>query len=224
MDSALALAKCAWENGTRKIFLTPHFSRRFKRESLERYQEAFSYVQSAIYQRFPELEVYLGSEVAFELDVPRLLSDGKVLSMNNSEFVLLELKSGMNSRGIVNAVYETIMNGFTPILAHVDRYEQFRNEAGLVDEVMENGALIQINADSVLGKNGFSVKRYCGRLLRENKVHFISSDAHDVRKRSPNLRPCYEYVRKRFGEDTAQKLFSQNAEVLLANRSAGKEV
>ena len=120
----------------------------------------------------------------------------------------------MNAQSVVNGVYEVVRNGYTPILAHAERFEVFRKDPGLADEVLKNGAMIQLNADSVMGKNGFFVKRYCDSLLRENKVHFIASDAHDLKKRPPILKPCYDMIKKEYGCEMADNLFSENAQVL----------
>ena len=216
IETTLELARIAWENGTGRLFLTPHFRRDSKIRPPEWYREAFQSVHSVVRERFPELELYLGSEIAYEVDVPELLSEGKLLTMNGSEYVLLELHTGMNERSIVNAVYETVRCGFTPILAHVERFEVFRKKKELTDKVIDNGALIQLNAESVMGKNGFLVKKFCHKLLKENKVHYIASDAHDAIKRPPMLRQCYKMVAKGYGTNTANRLFYQNARILFA--------
>lgn len=210
------MARIAWETGTGKIILTPHFSRRFKKRSAEWYREAFHSVRDAVRERYPELKIYLGSEAEFEVDLPELLNAGEVLTLNDSDYVLLELQPGMNERSIVNAVYEMVRCGFTPILAHVERYEVFRKKKELTDRVIDNGALIQLNAESVMGQNGFFTKRFCHDLLKENKVHFIASDGHDVKTRAPILGQCYRAAAKRYGTETADKLFYQNAQILFS--------
>lgn len=224
LQTTLELARLALENGTGKIFLTPHFGGNFKSRSPEWYREAFQSVRDVVQKRYPELKLYLGSEIAFEIDVPELLSEGKLLTMNGSEYVLLELHTGMNERSIVNAVYETVRCGFTPILAHVERFEVFRKKKELTDKVIDNGALIQLNAESVMGKNGFLVKKFCHKLLNENKVQFIASDAHNTTKRPPMLRQCYKMVAKEYGAKTANKLFSQNARVFFAEEKESEKI
>ena len=49
----------------------------------------------------------------------------------------------------------------------------------------------------------------CGG-LREGLVHFVASDAHNMRWRPLRLLPAYEVVRERFGEERAQALFVDN--------------
>lgn len=80
------------------------------------------------------------------------------------------------------------------------------------------GALIQLNADSVMGRNGFRVKCFCHRLLTEQKVHFIASDAHDIHRRPPLLRDCFLQIHKKYGAEYAARVFYHNAQALIENR------
>jgi len=85
--------------------------------------------------------------------------------------------------------------------------------------VLDLGALIQLNADSVMGKHGFGVKRFCHRLLKTEQAHFIASDAHDAAHRPPLLRECYLKVNKKYGGEYAARVFYENAQAVIENRT-----
>ena len=53
----------------------------------------------------------------------------------------------------------------------------------LVEYLVNKGACMQVNADSVIGKNGHGVKKYCGKLLEDELVQFIGSDCHGSKRR-----------------------------------------
>lgn len=217
-EQAKAMVRMAYQDGTRCLFLTPHYRGRYRKYyDPEKLRNAFCDLRQALAPEFPELRLILGSEVTYEADAPELLSEGKILSLCGTEYVLLELFSKMPPSQVLNAVSETIRYGFVPILAHVDRYEVFRKEKGLIDEVLGMGALIQLNADSVLGSNGFWVKRFCHKLIRAGKVHFIASDAHDLLHRTPSLQKCYRQISKKYGKSLADDLFCRNTIKILEN-------
>lgn len=208
MERSAAMIRQACDGGTRCLFLTPHYRGKYR----EHYDpEKFRSLAAQLQERCPEMRLILGSEVTYESAVPELLLEGKVLTLGGTEFVLLELFSKMPSSQVLRAVSETVRHGFVPILAHVDRYEVFRKQPKLVDEVLDMGGMIQLNADSVLGENGFWVKRFCHRLLKNGCVQFIASDAHDITHRSSNLSKCYSYVKKKYGSADADALFRRNA-------------
>jgi protein-tyrosine phosphatase len=140
------------------------------------------------------------------------------LTMAGSRYILLEFASTAFRSQILSGITECISAGKIPIIAHAERYNAFRNDPALTDDVLKLGARIQLNADSVMGKHGFFVKRFCHKLLKAEKVHFIASDAHDLRKRPPNLLPCYKRICKKYGEKYAKRLFRKNPRALIENK------
>lgn len=217
-QKACELVRMAWQNGTRTMFLTPHYRGEYKENTPVWLQETFSLFCQLVASELPDMKLYLGNEIYFETDVPEKLLAGEVLSLNGSQYVLLEFRAGSLRSQIVTGVSEAIRYGFTPIIAHAERYDIFRKDITLTDEVLKMGALIQMNADSIMGVHGFSVKRFCRKLLKEQKVHFIASDAHDSKKRPPHLRDCFLKICKKYGQAYAVRLFYENAQAVIENR------
>lgn len=214
---ARELVRMAWNNGTRTLFLTPHYRGVYRKNDPLRLKESFSAFSQFIAEDFPGMRLYLGSEIHYEADVPELLEKGKILTLNDSQYVLLEFRSGVLYSQVIAAISESVRYGFTPVIAHVDRYAVFLTNRSLVDEVLNMGALIQLNVDSVMGKNGFRVKRFCQNLLKFQKVHFIASDAHDTLHRPPLLRDCFLRVCKLYGAEYAAQVFYYNAQAIIEN-------
>lgn len=216
LSDAIDLLKLAAQQGTRAVVLTPHYRGPYRDNERGKLSGVFETLCREAKSQCPELELYLGSEISYELDISEKLADGSVLSMNDTQYVLLEFREATFRSRILDGVLEVLNFGYIPIIAHAERYEAFRKNQGLADEVVGLGALLQINADSVLGRCGFGVKRYCHRLLRSHRVHFIATDAHDRKLRKPDLKPCYRKVRKKYGQEYAEVLFIRNARVMLA--------
>jgi len=219
LSDALALLDIAWQNGTRALVLTPHYRGKYKANTPQALLHAFGTLQKAAREKLPGLELFLGHEVYWETAAPEALSAGKILRMNDSHYILLEFRPSSLRSQVVQGVSEVILSGFTPIIAHAERYEIFLKDKTLADELLNMGALIQLNADSILGEQGFSVKRCCHRLLKERKAHFVASDAHDDAHRPPVLRECFLHVHKKYGAEYAVQLFSENALAVINNNT-----
>lgn len=217
MSQALRLLRMAWNNGTRTVILTPHYRGKYKKTPDE-LKPAFEWLCEMAKQELPDMQLYLGNEISFEIDAPEAMYQGKVLTMNGSQYALLEFRTNSLRSHIISGVAETIRCGFTPIVAHVERYEISRSNPDLMEELLEMGALLQLNADSIMGENGFCVKRFCHKLLKAGMVHFIASDAHDVKYRPPLLRECFLRVHKKYGQEYAAALFYDNAQAVIENR------
>jgi len=219
LQDALALIKMAWENGTRTVILTPHFRGIYKKNTPEMLQQMFEAFLQAVRAEYPGMKLHLGSEIHYQSEAPEWLREGKILPMCGSEYALLEFSNKTLRSRVVSAVLNTLHLGYTPIIAHAERYEVFRKDESLLDEVLDLGALIQLNADSVMGKHGFGVKRFCHRLLKTEQAHFIASDAHDAAHRPPLLRECYLKVNKKYGGEYAARVFYENAQAVIENRT-----
>lgn len=217
MPQALELVRMAWKNGTRTLFLTPHYRGKFK-ESPQWLRESFSMFSQMVREELPAMKLVLGSEVHYEAEMPERIQQKQVLSINDSQYLLLEFRGSSLRSQIIAGVSEVIRCGFIPIIAHVERYQEFLTDDSLVPEVLEKGALVQLNADSVMGQNGLRVKKFCHRMLKEQMVHFIASDAHDTRKRPPLLRDCFLRVHKKYGEEYAAQVFYHNAQAVIENQ------
>lgn len=219
MSRSLRLLRMAWENGTRTVVLTPHYRGKYKQNTPAMLKENFAWLCEMVKTELPGMRLYLGQEIACENDIPEAMDQGKVLSMNGSGYVLLEFRTNSLASHMITGVSETIRCGFIPIVAHVERYDICRTDQDLVEELLDLGALLQLNADSVLGANGFAVKRFCHKLLKAQKAHFIASDAHDTTHRPPLLRECFLKIHKKYGAEYAAGLFYGNAQAVIENRT-----
>lgn len=213
LPDAQALLRMAWEDGTGTMVLTPHYRGRFRQNGPEQLEKAFV----ELGQHKPAgMALYLGSEVGYERDVAEKLTEGKVLSLGGGPYVLLEFSVATSQTQVLEGVTEMLSSGRIPIIAHVERYPVFLRDKRLTGAVLEMGALLQINADSVLGENGLGVKWFCHWLLKGRRAHFVASDSHDLVHRPPKLGACYRHVCAKYGAHYAAALFWENARVVLA--------
>lgn len=219
LEQAMALLRMAWEDGTGAVVLTPHYRGRYRRNTPEQLRSALEILRQQAAAELPGMELYLGNEAGIEIELAEKLAQGRVLSLNGGNHVLLEFHSSSSRTQIVAGVLDILNCGFTPVIAHAERYDAFRQHSRLADEVIGLGALIQLNAAGVMGKSGFAEKRCCSRLLRKHQVHFIASDAHDVAHRPPVLMDCYRQVEKKYGAERAAFLFWENARTILTENT-----
>ncbi len=211
-DEALALLRRAYRDGTRAVILTPHHRGRCRPQP-EKLRERLDELQA----KMPQLQLYLGCEVHYQADIGTLLDEGKVLTLCGSSYCLLEFSRQVPKSVLLQGTSQILSEGYIPILAHAERYAVICKEPSLADELVYMGARIQLNATSVLGKSGWGIKRCCTRLLKDGLVHFIASDAHNGTTRPPELSKCYEHIKKRFGAEYAEQLFSLNARHIMEN-------
>jgi protein-tyrosine phosphatase len=218
MEQALKLLRLAKENGTEAMVLTPHHRGRFRSNTPQLLRSRFLELNARVEQELPGMQLFLGNEAAHERELGDKVAEGRVLPIHDSNYVLLEFDFNSSRVQVYEETMSLIGSGYTPIIAHVERYDIFRKNKKLAEELTYVGALLQLNADSILGKCGFATKRVCHRLLKKGMVHFVASDGHDRRDRPPALKECFDYVSKRYGEGYAWTIFRDNAVELLSGK------
>ena len=152
-----------------------------------------------------------------------MLREGEITSMAGSRYVLAEFGGSSEASYIKERLYSLLASGYKPIAAHIERYEATRSDIDFVEELVDMGAYMQINADSIIGKEGFGTKRYCKKLMKYDLVHFVGSDCHNLTSRVSRIGEAYNYVSKKMDEAYADHLFIENPRKILADAKKRKE-
>ena len=108
---------------------------------------------------------------------------------------------------------EVLVNaGYTPIIAHMERYKYLRDNRLLVDGFRELGAKIQINAYSLFEEMDDSIKNWARRLVLERKVDFLGTDAHRTYHRPPSAEMGLKWLYENMDSEYADAISWGNAQ------------
>lgn len=215
MSETIQMLQEEYEQGVRHIVFTPHYRRGMFAIPREEIQIVYERVCEAAREQFADMELYLGCEYYVHKEDTSIVLNDISYQMPGARSVLLEFNYEKPFQSICEIVRKTVQSGMIPILAHIERYEWLCGNLNNVASLRNDGAKIQINADSLLGKHGFGVKRFCMKLMKEEFVDFIASDAHDTVNRTVNMKAVIEMVRKKYGSGKAESIFVTGPEQLL---------
>lgn len=208
------MLKIAFEEGIDAMVATPHFVRETDESGRRERQRKFEQVRQWWKELNPQGELYLGNELYYREGITEALEQGYAMTMNGTKYVLVEFPEYESFSYIQQATRNLLYAGYIPIIAHVERYGQMRKKA-LVQELVDTGAYIQVNASAFLGKYGFRMKHYVIGLAKSGCVHFVATDAHDYRHRRPELRECRQYLEKKIGIGMTRKILEKNPAKML---------
>ncbi len=206
MDSALVLIEEAIAQGVTDLFLTPHYMKyRNYLATPDKLREIYGQLQEEVRQRGLVIRLHLGNEIFYTIEVVDELRKGNVLPMGSSRMVLVEFAVDEDAEAIMEAVHNITALKYAPILAHVERYEKL-NRVEHFRFLKRMGALIQVNAGTVLGHYGKPTQKFCLNLVKNGLVDFVASDIHVMR--TNHLREARQLIARKYGEPTAEKLFN----------------
>ncbi len=220
---AMAMARMAYADGIRGMAFTPHNSAWWNGY----YQDKIVRLTNEFAQRLRDagmdMVVGPGCEVYMDLDLLKKLKDGRAAPINDSRYLLVELP-GFNSWPLYveQVFFELQAAGYSPILAHPERYAPVMEKPERMQTLAERGVIGQITSGSLEGKFGSRAQKTALLLLENNWAHFIASDAHDLTSRTPTMNNARKILAAHCGDEratlmccTIPKQIFQNAEVLL---------
>ena len=221
-EEAYKMLQMEYRQGVRNIIATPHYRLQMFETPIETVEHQFLVLRQLARKVAPDLHVYLGCEFHSNMEMVEMLRSGEVHTMVGSRYVLTEFSGSTKASYIRERLYSLLSHGYKPIVAHIERYECMRKDIGFVEEMADLGALMQVNADSIIGKDGFGTKRYCKKLMNQDLLSFVGSDCHGTKERISRIGEAYDYVSKKEGDSYANQLFIRNPQKIIADAQRRK--
>ncbi len=213
LDESIEMLKNAKRQNVDGIILTPHLRHgmfRYDKKKIDEHYEELKPIAAEM-----GIDIRIGTEYHVDHDIVEAFKNGKCHTLADSQHVLSEYSHASEYGFIHKMTQELIFAGYIPVIAHVERYACLTEDLDCIDELRNIGAMIQVNADAILGLDGRGAKKFCKKMLKNEMVDFVASDSHGIQNRVCNLEKCFQYVRKKFSDDYARKIFEENAAIIM---------
>lgn len=218
IGESISMLKQAQKEGIGAVILTPHQKPERKCVSVNGILTRMEQLRDEMKRANIRIDLYPGSELLYSHELQKRLKDGSVCTLAGSNYILVEFLPDESWQYIRSGLYDLACAGYWPVVAHAERCMALAADTEKVRELIDMGCYIQVNAGSITGQAGFGMKRAARRLLKEELVHFVATDAHrESGKRSVQLEACSIYLQKKYGRELADRVLWKNAEKILTN-------
>lgn len=218
MEMSMEMAKIYVENNIKKVIATPHYIEGIKNTSLKTNKLVLNKLIKNLRQEEIDLEVFLGNEVMISFNIIKDLKENKISTLNGTKYILIELPMFDIPIYTHDMIYELSIRGYQPIIAHPERNSLIGENPNLLLELIEDGALAQLNIGSIEGQFGNRIKRNAEILLEYNMIHFVSTDAHRSNMRTPDVKNSLRILKNIVSKEDFDLITYKNANYLLENR------
>jgi protein-tyrosine phosphatase len=213
LEESISMVRMASDSGTTDIVATPHASPhyRFDAEIIE--------LKIAELRRATDNRVNLHAGCDFHLsatNIEEALVNPTKYAINHRSYILVEFSEFLIPPTSAEIFRRMQAAGVTPIVTHPERNQLLQSDPEQIEAWVENECLIQVTAQSFLGRFGKRAKDVADHWMRAGVVHFVASDAHDPEDRVPVLSEAYRYVASTYGSDQAERLFVANPKATLS--------
>lgn len=178
MEESLAMLRKMQEFGYQKCILTPHIKIGTYPNSEADLQLRFLELTQAMETAGLMIQVELAAEYYLDDHFLNRLENTPLLSFGQQRYILVEF-SFVNPPVFEIETFQRILDkGYTPILAHFERYVYFHGSIASAETYRAMGVNIQLNLNSLTGHYGPEVKKQAERMLDQFTVDFVGTDAH----------------------------------------------
>ncbi len=203
--------------------LTPHVhERRYPRNTRERLEELFREFQDVVRGVAIPIDLHLAGEVRIGPKVRELVESDAIPWLGEwggHKTFLLEFPMNSIPVGSEDLVLWLRKAGTLPIIVHPERNLMFQKFPEKLRPYLEMDCPLQITAGSLTGRFGRPAQKLAARLLKEDRVSAIASDAHNLKYRPPNLGKGVKAAAKLIGKQRAGELVTSDVfDLLMGDR------
>jgi protein-tyrosine phosphatase len=186
IEGSLELARAAAAAGTRMIVATPHVSWRYRNEA-PTIMGLVAELNGRLAAEAIALDVRPGAEIAMTYAVDMTTAELTALRLGGGPWLLIECPLTSVASGFDTILMSIQSEGHRILLAHPERCPAFRRDPELLRRLVQAGLLTSITASAFSGRFGRDVRRFAYKLVQEELVHNVASDAHNVIGRPPAI-------------------------------------
>ena len=214
-DTAVEMCRMAAADGITHTVATPHAN--------DRYAYDRKYLSGLLDQLRAKLDPALPLQFSLGCDfhlsfenLERVLEQPHTYTIGETDYLLVELSNYSVPTQLSQCFTRLGDRGLTPILTHPERNPILQQTPQRILEWAEQGCLIQVTGSALTGLWGERPEAIARWLLERSAIHVLASDAHDTKRRIPNLSAARQAAEKIAGNEYAQALVEGNPGAIVA--------
>lgn len=215
-ETCLAMIARSVQLGVTHIVATPHYLPWKENDNPDKIRKlCVEAEQKARKSLDREITILPGQEIYFHEDMLEGLRSGRILTMADTSFVLVEFGLDVTAGMLYQHLMRIRSASYYPILAHAERYGALR-ENGRLEELISSGVKIQLNIQSLEGSWFDSTAVWCRKRLLRREADFLSTDMHNLTSRPPFKKESFSWLDRKIDASYRKALLGENAAEIFA--------
>ena len=213
---SVAMLQMEKSQGIEYVVATPHFYPRndTPKQFLNRRKQAEEWLRTSIRGNTDLPQLIVGAEVHF---FPGISESDAVseLTIGGKRYILIEMIKAPWTDSMFRELEDLyIRRDIVPIIAHIDRYISPLQTYGISKRLSDLPVLVQANASFFLRR---STRAMALRMLKNDQIHLLGSDCHNLSTRPPNLGDALDVISNCLGREALDRVCEYQNLVLTAN-------
>lgn len=163
--------------GYKKLITTPHIMSDYFKNTPDIILKGLNDVRTGLKKAKINIEIEAAAEYYLDYDFERKLAEDKLLTFGDN-YLLFEISYLNPPDNLYNSIFKMQTQGYKPVLAHPERYNYFHNNFKIYESLIEKGALLQLNINSLTGYYSEPTKKIAQQMIEKGMISFLGSDCH----------------------------------------------
>jgi len=179
LDESITLIKALKAVGYQKLITTPHIMFDNYQNSKEGILSRLQKLQEELLIRDISIEIDTAAEYYVDEGFIKLIQRDELLSING-KYILFETSYTHRPYQLEEIIFEIEAAGYTPLLAHPERYRYIKNQEEEYGALKSLSVLFQVNINSFSGYYGSVAQKNALFLSENGMIDFLGSDTHNM--------------------------------------------
>ena len=223
-ESSIALCRALVADGIRTAVTTPHVIDHVYDNHTRRVAYLVGELRERLARAGVPLRVLPGGEVEASCRHLREAPHDDVPTLAGGRWLLIELPVTLVPHALEHLLFSLVTRGVVPLIAHPERCHAVQKSVEVARGWRHAGAVLQIDAESVLGLWGPPSRDAAMAIVGDGLAHCLASDSHSVTRRPPRLAAARAAVARAHGEQVATFLVEDGPRRALEGRAPGDDV
>ena len=177
VDESLQLIKEFKSIGIKDFVATPHIIGEYYPNNPKTISNAYKMLEKHLDS---DIKMSYAAEYMMDQHFVDIIKKNEVLAISSNK-VLVEMSYFQPPINLNDILFKIQNNSLDPILAHPERYAYWHSKnLNKYAEVISRGCKLQLNMLSLSGHYGQGIQKIAFKLIENNMIEYISSDAHRI--------------------------------------------
>lgn len=181
ITTSIELVKGLMELGLKRSIATPHIISDMYRNTPQTINTALAELRDALQKEGLDYAVDAAAEYMMDAAFFDLLKNEEQLLTIKDKLLLTEFGWASMPDNPKQMSFSILTSGYTPILAHPERYAYFHGNNKVYHLLKDLGFLLQVNLSSLTGHYGQGAAKAAKYIIKNDLCSFLGTDLHNVK-------------------------------------------
>ncbi len=178
LEESMRLILGMKELGYKKLITTPHIMSDYYKNTPEIILGGLEKVREELKRNNISIELEAAAEYYLDYEFAEKLQSRNLLTLSD-KYVLVEISFLNPPDNLEATIFNLIIAGYKPILAHPERYAFWHGSLEKYQRIKDMGALLQLNILSLTQYYSEGVKKTAEQLVDKGMIDLLGSDMHN---------------------------------------------